>query len=99
VVVFMLFGLALIAGWIEQIGALVDNDAMSTTGIVMSLIIPSEAMWRRAAYLMQPPFLRQLGFGPFASATAPSPAMVVYAAVYAAAALGAAVRLFRRRDL
>ncbi len=50
VVVFMLYGLAFIAGWIEQIGALLRNDAAVNTGIVVSLLMPSEAMWRRAAY-------------------------------------------------
>ena len=99
VVVFMLFGLAFIAGWIEQIGAVLKSETMVSLGIIISLVIPSEAMWRRAAYLMQPPFLRQLGFGPFASSTAPSVVMVIYAAVYAAVALGAAILIFRRRDL
>ncbi len=72
---------------------------MSSLGIAISLIIPSETLWRRAAYLMQPPFLRQLGFGPFAAATAPSTVMVVWAVLYAGTALALAVRLFNRRDL
>jgi ABC-type transport system involved in multi-copper enzyme maturation permease subunit len=99
VILFMLYGLAFIAGWIEQIGSFVDNATMTRIGIVISLVIPSEALWRRAAYLMQPEFLRQLGFGPFATALAPSGAMVIYAGVYTLAALGAAMLLFRRRDL
>ena len=75
------------------------DGAMTSLGIVVSLIIPSEALWRRAAYLMQPPFLRQLGFGPFATATAPSAAMVVYSVLYMGVALFLAVRVFRKRDL
>jgi ABC-type transport system involved in multi-copper enzyme maturation permease subunit len=61
VVVFMLYGLAFIAGWIEQIGAMLRNEAAINTGIVVSLVMPSEAMWKRAAYIMQPPFLSNLG--------------------------------------
>jgi len=99
VVVFMLYGLAFIAGWIEQIGAFVRNHTMTNIGILISLIIPSEALWRRTAYLMQPPTLRQLGFGPFATATAPSTAMVVYAVLYMLAALALAIRMFRKRDI
>lgn len=101
VVVFMLYGLAFIAGWIEQIGSLMRSDAAVNVGIVISLIMPSEAMWKRAAYLMQPPFLRELGLDatPFGAASAPSTVMVVYAVIYTAAALALAVRWFGQRDL
>jgi Cu-processing system permease protein len=101
VVVFMLYGLAFIAGWIEQIGAFLHSEAAVDIGIVVSLLMPSEAMWKRAAYLMQPPFLRELGLSttPFGAASAPSSAMVVYTVLYIAAALGLAIRWFSRRDL
>ena len=99
VVVFMLYGLAFVAGWLEQAASFVHNQTLSNIGILVSLVIPSESLWRRAAYLMQPPFLRQLGVGPFATATAPSVVMVVYAGLYCLAALALAVRLFNRRDL
>jgi ABC-type transport system involved in multi-copper enzyme maturation permease subunit len=101
VVIFMLYGLAFIAGWIEQIGSVLRSDAAVNVGIVISLIIPSEAMWKRAAYLMQPPFLRELGFDatPFGAASAPSEAMVAYAVLYTGVALAVAVRWFNRRDL
>jgi ABC-type transport system involved in multi-copper enzyme maturation permease subunit len=101
VVVFMLYGLAFIAGWIEQIGSVLRSDAAVNVGIVVSLIMPSESMWKRAAYLMQPPFLRELGFSatPFGAASAPSEAMVVYTALYVVIALAVAVRWFGRRDL
>jgi ABC-type transport system involved in multi-copper enzyme maturation permease subunit len=101
VVVFMLYGLAFIAGWIEQIGAFLHSETAVNIGIIVSLAIPSEAMWKRAAYLMQPPFLRELGLSstPFGAASAPSDAMVVYAALYTLAALGLAVIWFGQRDL
>lgn len=99
VVVFMLYGLAFISGWIEQIGAFTRNTAAVNIGIVASLLMPSEAMWKRAAYLMQPPFLRELGVTPFAAASAPSTAMVVYTILYIAVTLAAAVYLFQQRDL
>lgn len=99
VVTFMLYGLAFSAGWIEQIASFVKNETLLNVGIVVSLIFPSEVLWRRAAYLMQPPFLRQLGFGPFASISAPSEATVVYAVLYMAVALFLAVKFFGKRDL
>ncbi len=101
VVVFMLYGLAFIAGWIEQIGSFIHSEAAVNIGIVVSLLMPSEAMWKRAAYLMQPPFLRELGLDatPFGAASAPSEAMVAYAVVYTAVVLAVAVRWFGKRDL
>lgn len=101
VVVFMLYGLAFVAGWIEQIAGILRNEAGVDIGIVISLLIPSEAMWKRAAYLMQPPFLRELGFDvtPFGASTSPNELMVVYTVVYVAVALFLAVRSFQRRDL
>jgi ABC-type transport system involved in multi-copper enzyme maturation permease subunit len=99
VFVFMAYGLAFIAGWIEQIGAVTRSEGAVDLGIVVSLLVPAEAVWRRASYVMQPPFLAQLGFGPFQIGSAPSAAMVVYAAVYVAAVLAVAIRLFQRRDL
>jgi ABC-type transport system involved in multi-copper enzyme maturation permease subunit len=101
VVIFMLYGLAFIAGWIEQIGAMLRNEAAINTGIVVSLIMPSEAMWKRAAYLLQPPMLRELGldFTAFGAASTPSPLMVGYTVVYIVALLLLAIHLFNTRDL
>jgi Cu-processing system permease protein len=97
VALFMLYGVAFIGAWVEQIGALLQSSAAVRVGIVTSLFLPVEALWRRAAYLMQPPLARGLPT-PFATASLPSPAMVVYAALYTLAALLLAMRIFGRRD-
>ena len=60
--------------------------------------MPVEALWRRAAYLMQPPLLNSVP-SPFSGTSPPSQAMVIYAAGYAALALVLAMRQFSRRDL
>jgi ABC-type transport system involved in multi-copper enzyme maturation permease subunit len=99
VLMFMLFGLAFIAGWIEQIGALLPNQAAIQIGIAVSLLIPSEIMWRLAAYVMQPPLMRGFAMGPFVTTSRPSPLMVVYTLSYIALFLGLAMRSFSRRDL
>jgi Cu-processing system permease protein len=99
IMVFMLFGLAFLGGWTEQVGSLIQNDTAVRIGIISSLIMPTEAVWRRAAYLMQPPSLSSLLVGPFATASVPSPAMIVYAVLYGLVALAAAVWIFQRRDL
>jgi ABC-type transport system involved in multi-copper enzyme maturation permease subunit len=98
VLLFMLYGLAFIGAWVEQIGSLLQSHAAVNIGIVTSLIMPVEALWRRAAYLMQPPILSALP-SPFSGASPPSAAMVLYALGYAALALGLAMWSFSRRDL
>ncbi len=99
VLAFGLFGVAFIGGWIEQIGSFLRNETATTIGVISSLIIPTEALWRRAAYEMQSPLVAALGFSPFTSRSVPSPLMVAYAALYAGVILALAVRKFRQRDL
>ena len=98
VLLFMLYGVAFIGAWVEQIGALLQSHAAVNVGIVTSLLMPVEALWRRASFLMQPPILSSIPT-PFSGTSPPSQAMVIYAALYAAAALGLAMRAFSRRDL
>lgn len=100
VLVFGLFGIAFIGGWIEAFGSLFQNSAAQNIGILSSLIMPSEALWRRAAFDMQSPLVSATGFSPFtANSAPPSPIMIGYAVLYFCLALFFAVRLFSRRDL
>ena len=98
VTLFMLYGVAFIGAWVEQIGALLNAPAAVRVGIVTSLLMPVEALWRRTAYVMQPPFLRQIPT-PFTMSSPPSAVMVAYAAAYGLLALVFAMRAFNRRDL
>jgi Cu-processing system permease protein len=99
VTVFGLFGLAFLGGWFEQIGTLMENGSARYMGTIASLIMPSEALWQRAAYFMQPPLMRDLHMTPFSPASLPSVAMVVWAGGYVVAALVFALRWFGRRAL
>lgn len=78
---------------------MIHNATAVNVGIASSLLLPSEALWGRAAFDMTSPLIRALGTSPFSSGSVPSPLMVVYAVGYLAAALGLAVRWFGRRDL
>jgi ABC-type transport system involved in multi-copper enzyme maturation permease subunit len=101
-VIFGLYGIAFIGGWVEQFGALLQNQAAVNIGVVSSLIIPSEALWRRAAYEMTPPLAQVIGIsfnGPMFTVSVPSDAQIVYAVGYLALALAIGVRVFARRDL
>lgn len=99
VLVFGLYGLAFIGGWVEQIGAMLGNTATAQVGIVVSLLVPSDALWQLATYHMQPAFFRDVTVTPFTPASVPSPAMVWWALGYVAVMLVIALRSFDRRDL
>jgi ABC-type transport system involved in multi-copper enzyme maturation permease subunit len=92
-------GLAFIGGWIEQAGALTHSPRAVNVGIAASLFMPSESLWRRAAFEMQSPLVGAMGFSPFSNASVPSSAMVAYACIYLLATLALALRRFGRRDL
>jgi hypothetical protein len=97
--VFGLYGLAFLGGWIEQIGSVLSNPTAVQIGIVTSLIIPTEALWRRAAYEMQSPLSGALGMSPFGAFSVPSLWMVAYAIVYLVIVLAMAVNTFKHRDI
>ena len=99
VAVLGLHGLAFIGNWVEQIGALLGNDAARSIGTIASLVMPSESMWQMAASRMQPALMRDLHLTPFSPASVPSPAMVVWTAGYIVIALLLGLRQFRRRAL
>lgn len=94
-----LYGLAFIGGWLEQIGSFTHNGTVVDIGIVTSLLVPSEAMWKMASYSMQRPFVRDLGLTPFSVAAPPSNAMLIYTIVYVAAMVVTAAITLERRDL
>lgn len=101
-VIFGLYGIAFMGGWVEQFGSFVQNQTAINVGIISSLIIPSEALWRRAAFEMTPSIAQVLGIsfsGPFLTLSVPSELMVGYALVYVVLAFLLAVRQFSRRDL
>ncbi len=97
--VFGLYGLAFIGGWVEQIGAILKNETAVRVGIITSLIIPTETLWRRAAFEMQSPLASMVDMSPFGAASVPSPLMIVYAVVYLVVVLALGIRAFHGRDL
>jgi Cu-processing system permease protein len=99
IVVFMLYGIALTGGIVEQIGILFDSQVMKAIGIVASLAIPSDVVWKLAAYLLQAPSTISLGPTLFTPATPPSNAMIVYALLYMLLAITGGILVFNRRDL
>ena len=99
VLVLGLHGLAFLGGWIEQAGALTNTPKAVEVGIIASILMPSEALWRRAAFEMQSPLTTALSFSPFSGASVPSAAMIVYAVLYTSVFLALAIWRLNTRDL
>lgn len=99
VIVLGLHGFAFIGGWLEQIGAVTQSDRLVNLGILSSIVMPSEAIWRRASYVMQSSVGRMFDYSPGATFSAPSVNMMIYAGIYLLVALVLALYRFQQRDL
>jgi ABC-type transport system involved in multi-copper enzyme maturation permease subunit len=106
VLVFMIYGLAFVGGWVEQIASLpfVNSDTAVTIGSLAGKLLPSEVLWRRASHVMAPSISLGTDFeGPppflFTFGREPSSSVVLYALVYIVVILVLAFVSFQRRDL
>jgi Cu-processing system permease protein len=94
---FGLFGLAFIGAWIGQIGEYINSPAAQHIGRATALLMPTEALWRRAMGEMAE------GLNPFkfmfGSATPIDSGVGGYALIFSAVMVGLAVWSFQRRDL
>jgi len=99
IVAFGFYGVAFIAGWMEQILSLFGNSTARHVGTIVSLLSPADAMWRRAAYELQPVTAVILQAGPFGVVSVPSAAMIAWAAAFVVGVLAFAAWQFRGRPL
>jgi hypothetical protein len=113
IVVFTLLGLAWLAGIIEFVGRLLSftsnpgasgADALLNIGTAVSLLVPSDALWRGASYYLESPSLLAAFGGarggiPFFSTSPPPPALIWWSIGYVVVVLSGAVLAFRARDL
>lgn len=103
VIMFMLYAVAVIGGMVEQIGWLINNTGLQQAGIVTSLVMPVDSLYRKIVHLLINPTdnpinaLQQMG--PFGSMTEPSVWMVVYALLYVVFFTGLAAYSFGRKDI
>ena len=100
VLAFTLYAIAFLGGWVEQIGALFRNEAAVDIGIITSLIMPTEILWKKAQTLFQPQLTSNpYTAGPFAVASQPSDLMITYGILYMLFFLIFAMWSFSTRDL
>ncbi len=98
-IAFGFYSVAVVGGWIEQIGVMMGDSGARYIGTAISLVSPTDALWRRAIYVLQPPVMAQVSMTPFSPASVPSVAMIWWAAAFAAGALALAAFWFEKRSL
>jgi Cu-processing system permease protein len=104
IVMLIVYVVANVTGMIEQVGVAIGSETMVRIGVIASLLIPSDALWKMGAAVMQPPnplpaLGLQMSIGPFGVVNPPSVWMGLYAILYTVAALALAARIFSQRDL
>lgn len=102
VVVTVLYASAIIAGQMEQVGAALPtpNATLQRIGIVVSLVVPSDSLWRLASAQMSPPRLTDFGIpSPWTSADPPTLWMAAWAAGLIVLGVILAGWAFTNRDL
>ncbi|AIZ44386.1 ABC transporter permease [Deinococcus radiopugnans] len=102
--VFVLYGAGFTGGILSAIGTLSDTQILTTLGRVANVVMPTNALWLGASYLLQPDSLLEIsrrtgGANPFFGADPIAPTLVLWAAALAALAVMAAMWRFSRRDL
>ena len=100
VVALGLQGLSFMGGWLEQMSGFTDGSRVAMAGIVTSLVMPTEAVWRRAAYEMESPLAGSLPqFAIFTDVSIPSASMIAYAGIFLIVVMSIAIYHFQQRDL
>jgi hypothetical protein len=90
VIVLGLHGLAFMGGWLEQMSGFSEGSRIAMVGIVASLVMSTEAVWRRAAFVMESPLAGSLPQSAiFTDISLPSPQMIASATIYLCVALSA----------
>lgn len=99
IMAFAFYAVAFVGGWIEQIGVALGSVNARYVGTVISLISPTDALWRLAEHLLEPPVMAQVMRTPLTPLSVPTTAMVWWAGAFATVALFVAVAGFQRRAL
>ncbi|MDF9407950.1 ABC transporter permease [Pelotomaculum isophthalicicum JI] len=99
---FMLYSVGVVGGMLEQIGYLAGSKTLVNIGIVSSLLMPADSVYRKIVYsLLSVPgaSLSMTMLGPFGSGAEPSAWMLAYTAFYILGFLLLALRIFSKRDI
>ena len=103
IAIFMIFGAGLTAGLLNQIGEALDSDRLQEISDISAVVLPFEALYQAGLNELTSDttgFTKvAINLGPFGGAEAAGVGTILWAVVYAAAAVFLALRGFARRDL
>ena len=104
ILVVALFGVAWVAGIASNLASLAHVPAVETAGNAITMLLPTDGLWRGAVYNLQPTALtllsRSLGASmPFLVDAPPPLAYILWSVSWTVAILALAVVSFRHRDL
>ncbi|MFN2388745.1 MAG: hypothetical protein ABR575_03960, partial [Actinomycetota bacterium] len=103
ILMFMAYGAGLLAGLLGQLGEAISSPALETIGRVASWALPYEALYQAGldSLTSQATGLTRVivQLGPLGGAESGGPELLLWAVVYLAVAVAAALAGFARRDL
>ncbi|HUZ76090.1 MAG TPA: hypothetical protein VMV93_00760 [Chloroflexota bacterium] len=99
----MLYGLAWMGGLVETVGQQLNVSSLVTAGIVSSLLVPTDILWRGASYFLEPAnvaiALQATRGVPFLSSSPIATPMVGWALLYVIVLFFAGAAIMSRRDV
>lgn len=104
VIALVLFGIAWIAEVASSVALLFHNTGLAHACTVISLLVPTGGLWRGAAFALEPVLVAAMsgttaGANPITVPTPPTPAFLVWVAVWLVTVLITAIWSFQRRDV
>lgn len=102
ILIMSIYILGLMGGVMEQIGVYINNDSLSTIGIISSLISPFEITYRKmisTIFTSLGSFNLLTGFGIPGKSTTPSVWMMVYVCVYLLFFIFMSIKGFIKKDI
>lgn len=100
--VIMLYIIGTIGGMVEQIGSMLQNTTLINLGVLSSLVIPTDALYRKMIFgLLTGPEnpINTFSVNPFATSSPPSSVMIIYSLIYFLFTVVAAIKIFNKRDI
>jgi len=100
----VLFGVAWVGGIAGTVGTALNNVSLHQAALLLSLLIPTDGIWRGAAFALEPAAMvatvgSTRNFNPFVSGAPPTTAYLIWSVLWFAAVAGTGIALFRQRDI
>jgi ABC-type transport system involved in multi-copper enzyme maturation permease subunit len=99
-----LFGVAWLGGVVGAVASALQNEAVHQAAVVVSLLIPTDGVWRGAVFALEPAAIGASAANPqqanpFATGAPPTTAYLIWCAVWFLAMAYGGIAAFRRRDV